>query len=278
MKIIYNSSILSVSLVAGAADPEYPVENVLNEYPRKPFRATGNAATLRVVEAGKAKAIAMFATNADMVTITSVFEGSILFGTDENGDTIQAGTDENGEVVELSNLGDVEETLEYTYVKQNENNGFIYVEFDVYGLLRTLDIACVSIGKTLEVGIVDAGQVMHFRTIERESYQETPMDHGFDQELQSGNPYYVDLGRARVIPFYVIMWAGDGDDPAGYDTWWNFYYKYVKVLGKTPKTWLLSEGLSSANYGVWGRLDEMPKTAMHGNSHKFVAIKLREIN
>lgn len=278
MKIIYKSSILGVELQGGSAEPEYPVENVLNEYPRKPFRATGSSATLRIVESGKANAFAMFATNADLVTIASVLNVSILFGTDENGDTIQAGTDENGDTIELSDLGDVEEALEYTYVRQNENNGFFYVEFDVYGLQRTLDIACESLGQTLEVGVIDAGQVMRFREMERESYQETSMDHGFDQELQSGNPYYVDLGRARVIPFYVIMWAGDGADPAGYHTWWDFYYNYIRALGKTPRTWLLSESLSSANYGVWGRLEEMPKTAMHGDSHMFVSIKLREIN
>lgn len=278
MRVIYNSTILGVELQAGSADPEYPVENVLNEYPRKPFRAAGSTARIRVLESGKAQAFALFATNADLVTITSVFDVSILFGTDENGDMIQAGTDESGGTIELSDLGDAEEALEYTYVKQNENNGFIYFEFDVYGLQRTLDITCSSFGETLEVGIVDAGQVMRFREMECESYQETPRDFGVDQELQSGNPYYVDLGRARVIPFYVIMFAGNGDDPAGFDTWWDFYFKYVKAQGKTPGTWLLSESLLSANYGIWGRLDEMPKTAMHGNSHKFVAIKLREIN
>lgn len=278
MKVIYNSTILGVELQAGSADPMYPVENVINEYPRKPFRATGSSATIRVLESGKAEAFALFATNADMVTITSVFVESIVFGTDENGDMLQAGMDENGETIELSDLGDIDEPLEYSYIKQNENNGFIYIEFDVYGLQRTLDITCESVGETLEVGIVDAGQVMRYRTIERESYQETPMDYGVDQELQSGNPYYVDLGCARVIPFYVLMWVNDGEDPAGYDTWWDFYYKYVKALGKTPRTWLLSEGRSSANYGLWGRLEEMPKTAMHGDSHVFVSIKLRELN
>ena len=278
MKIIYNSSILGVELQAGSADPEYPVENVINEYPRKPFRAAGSTATIRVLESGKAQAFALFATNADLVTITSVFDVSILFGTDENGDMIQAGTDESGGTIELSNLGDVEEPLEYTYVKQNENNRFIYIDFDVYGLQRTVDIACESLGQTLEVGVIDAGQVMRFREMERESYQETPRDFGVDQELQSGNPYYVDLGQARVIPFYVIMWAGDGDDPAGYDTWWDFYYNYIRALGKTPRTWLLSENRSSAHYGLWGRLEEMPKTATHGEAHMFVSIKLREIN
>lgn len=278
MKIIYNSTILGVELQTGSADIEYPVENVLNEYPRKPFRAIGSTATLRVLETGTAQAFALWATNADSVTIMSVFDVSILFGSDENGATIQAGTDENGDTVELSDLGDVDEPLEYTYVKQNENNGFVYIEFEVRGLQRSIDITCESFGQTLEVGVIDAGEVMRFREMEREPYQETPRDFSVDQELQSGNPYYVDLGRSRVIPLYVIMWAGDGDDPAGFGSWWDFYYKYVKALGKTPRTWLLSESLSSANYGVWGRLDEMPKTAMHGNSHKFVAIKLREIN
>ena len=277
MKVIYNNKILSVSLMAGTEDPEYPVENVQNEYPRKPFRATSQSATIRIAESGDAEAIAMFSTNADSVTVIVAVGVSVVFGIDENGETVEAGSDETASTIVLTDRGEQPETVEYTYTKENENNGVIWIPLSPHGMQRTLDIRCEVFESMVEVGVLAIGEVLLFRDMERESYQDSPRDFSIEQELQSGNPHYVDLGRARVIPFYVFMWGSDGDDPAGYNTWREFYHKYLFPFGRTPKAWLLSERLDLAQYAVWGRIEEMPKTIMRGQ-HMLVSTTIREIN
>lgn len=277
MKVIFDDKILSVSLVAGTQDPEYPVENVQNEYPRKPFRATSQSATIRIAESGDAEAIAMFSTNADSVTVIVAVGVSVVFGIDENGETVESGYDETGATIVLTDRGEQPETIEHTYTKENENNGVIWIPLSPHGMQRTLDIVCEVFEGNVEIGVLAAGEVLHFRDMERESYQNSPRDFSIEQELQSGNPYYVDLGRARVIPFYVFMWGSDGNDPAGYNTWREFYYKYLFPFGRKPKAWLLSERLDPAHYAVWGRVEEMPKTVMRG-SHMLVSTTIREIN
>lgn len=279
MKVIYNSTIISAELVGGTENAEYPLENVLNEWPRKPFRATGTYAKIRVVESGEAEVFALFATNAKTVTIKSVEEDSIEFGVDQAGNTIEAGVDENGNAIELADRGEQSDPVYAIYTKKAENNGFILLEVEPLGEQRTLDITLNSQGVApqLQVGIIDAGEIMHLRDMERESYQESPRDASFKQELQSGNPYYIDLGRSRDIPFYTIMYAGDGDDPDGFTTWWDFYWKYIVAWGQRPRTWLLSENLDVSNYGIWGGLDDMPKTVMTSREHMIVATKIREI-
>ena len=277
MKVIYTSSIRSVSLQAGTESTQYPVENVQNEHPRKPFRATSQSATIRIVESGDAEAIAMFSTNADRVTVIVAVGTSVVFGIDENRETVVAGYDETGATVGLTDRGEQPETVEYSYTKENENNGVIWIPLSPHGMQRTLDIVCEALDGRVEVGILVAGQVMRFREMEKSSYQEVPLDFSIEQELQSGNSYYVDLGRARVIPFYVFMWGSDGDDPAGYNTWREFYHNYLFPFGRKPKAWLLSERLDLAHYAVWGRVEETPKTVMKG-SHMLVSTTIREIN
>lgn len=277
MKVIYKSTILSVALQAGVADSQYPVENVRNEYPRKPFKAQGESATIRVAESGDGVAIALFATNADAITVTVAVGVSVLLGSDETGADIEAGTDEAGNTVTLTDRGNQPISVLYEYTKQNENNGVIWMEIERTGFQRTLDFACSVSSGNVEVGILDGGQVMRFRDMEKRAYQEAPVDHSIDIELQSGNPYYVDLGRARVIPFMVYMWGINGDDPEGYNTWRDFYYKLLFPAGKAPRAWLLSELLDVAHYAIWGRIEQMPRAAMRGRQ-KLVSTTIKEVN
>jgi len=278
MKVIYTDAILSVSLQAGTENGQYPVSNVKNQYPKKPFKAVGSSATIRVAESGNSDALALFATNADSITVTAAVGTSVVLGRDESGELIEAGTDEAGNTIMLSDRGEQPVEVLYEYVKQNQNNGVIWMELERSGFQRTLDFACSVNSGNLEVGVLVAGQVMRFREMERQSYHEAPVDYSMDMELQSGNPYYVDLGRARMIPFQVYMWAADGVDPAGYTSWRDFYYGFVYAFGREPKAWLLSELLDVSHYAIWARIETMPKTIMAGNNHVLASTTLREIN
>lgn len=279
MKVISGDTILSVSLFSGTANVSYPVDNVLNEYPRKPFKATGSTATIRIAESGDGEAVAMFAANADSVTITSVVGTSVLVGDDESGEDIELGDDESGFTLTLCDTGEEPEELVYQYVKENENNGVIWMPISPSGYQRTLDFVCTVNAGHVEIGIIATGPVMTLREMERQTYQEGPVDYSIDLELQSGNFYRVDLGRSRQIPVSVYMWAGDGDDPGGdFTTYFNFYNDLVFPSGKAPKAWLLSESLDPARYALWGRFEVMPKLTNWSSGFGIMSTLIREIN
>jgi hypothetical protein len=278
MKLIYSNTLLSISLTSGTANADFPLANVLNEYPRKPCILTANSGTFTIIESGAAKALALFATNAISGSAVSVVGYSLVMGSDECGYTILLGYDENAETITLDDSGDRPETIHSSFTVVGKT-GSLWIDFESQGYCRTIHITLTAPdNEMLEVGVIAVGEVMEFRDLLNSSYQENPVDYSVEQELQSGNPYYKDLGRAREINGMTIMHIKDQTDPDGYATWWNFYYDFVRIYGKKPTAWMLSSTIGMPELYVWARLQDMVKTAMFTPAKTLVSLILREIN
>ena len=76
MKAIYPDRISSVS--ADTENAEYPASNVQNNMQKKVWKATASTATLTIVVDAYSKAVAIFNTNADSVTISIKTAGDVL--------------------------------------------------------------------------------------------------------------------------------------------------------------------------------------------------------
>ena len=79
MKAIYPDRISSVS--ADTENAEYPASNIQNDMQKKVWKATASTATLTIVVDAYSKAIAIFNTNADSVTISIKTAGDLLIET-----------------------------------------------------------------------------------------------------------------------------------------------------------------------------------------------------
>jgi len=278
MKVIYSDTIESITLVSGTADAEYPLTNLQNGHPRKPFRSTGNSCAIRIVEQGKATALAIVLTNTDDVSIASMIAQTYEWGQDEAGATITAGQDEAGAAVAF-----VDESAESdAWTQEHENydgeSGFFFVEFQPLGSSgkRTIDITLTTLNHSyVSVGLIIAGELLNYRDFRHSSYKGGYIDNGTEIVLHDGSAWYKPGTVQRTPEGHVVMYCGiDGADPDGYSSYKEFEEKVVRPLGKTPCAWKLSNSGKLGN--IFAGLDELPSQVAHGLHYKLVSLKFRE--
>jgi hypothetical protein len=275
-KVIYNDTLIAIALLEGTVDPEYPLSNVRDNHPRKPFRTTGNTCKLRIDEAGLATGLGIVNTNATSIIIESVVAIVYAWGYDESEALLVAGEDNEGNVITWLDESAQQETWVQQYDNYDGKSGILFAEFEQIMMSRTIDITLTSENDSyVSIGLINIGQTMSFRDFEHDQYQGTTEDKGQETELNDGSFYYKPLRVLRKPSGVVVMYAGsDNIDPAGYNTCKDFFEKLWLVQGKTPMVWKISEKGAVSN--MYAGIDQEPVEVMRGLSHKIVSISFKE--
>ncbi|WP_294346745.1 hypothetical protein [Prosthecochloris sp.] len=276
-RVIYNDTVGAVSLQSGVADPGYPLSNLQNDHPRKPFRTVGgNSCVLRVEEPGLASAFAIIKTNATSVTLEVIVPATYEWGEDESGFTITAGEGYDGSTVAWVDEEGVQEAWRQTYDNWSGQDGILFAEFDPTSMSRTIDITLTAANdEYVSVGLLKGGETLYFRDFEHDSFKCSSDDHATEVELNDGSFYYQSARVLRKPSGYMVMYSGlQAKDPKGFDHYYDFMEKLWLPFGKTPMVWVLSEQGFEKNMFIG--LDSEPIAVMHGREHKIVSLNFKE--
>lgn len=275
--VIYGSTIQSIALTSGAADPSYPVTNLQNGHPRVPFRTTeGNTATLTVVETGLGGGLALVLTNATTITITSAISIVYAWGEDPAGATVTAGECSDGNPISWVNDSSLESPINQSLQNFDGQSGILFASFASQGFLRTIVITLTATNDSvLSLGQIVLGQIMSLNDFMYESYQSTSADKSTQVEMNDGTDYYKMLRILRKPSGHIPMYIGqDGIDPDGHNTFKDFWYKIWLSLGKTPMVWHLSDNGLEDN--MMATIETEPVAVMHSPNYKLVSLQLKE--
>ena len=274
-KVLYKDTVIAVTLISGTAQSGYPLSNVRNNHPRKPFRANEQSVTIRVDEGGAADALAIVFTNASSISVSSVVDDIYSFGESDDGTTIGEGEDEEGFALTLVDDSDTVESWDQYYDNWDGETGICLLEFGSIYFSRAFDITLTApIGETVSVGLITAGQSLSFRDFEHESYQCASDDRGIEVELNDGSYYYNTAGVLMKPSGRIVMWDGAGTDPVGYDSYADFYRSIWAKQGKSPMVWKMAN--SDRRLTIYAGLNDPPIAVKHGLNHVLVGVSLKE--
>lgn len=274
-RVIYNDTVDGITLVSGVVNPEYPLSNLRDNHPRKPFRTIGNECTLMVLEPGMANALAIVLTNATQIIISPALSVVYSWGEDATGAPITSGEDAVG-----STMTWVDDTANEKFDVTEENydgqSGTIMAVFSTSGWYRQIQVHLRADNDDhVSIGLLTAGQSLRFRDFEHSSYQGTSEDKSTEVELNDGSFWYKPGRILRKPSGYIVMHADPKNgDPDGYASFQDFVSRIWLTQGKTPMVWQLSERGMENN--LFAGIEQPPVHVMHGLGYKLVSINLKE--
>ncbi len=276
MRVIYSDTVQSIALTTGTADTEYPLTNLRDGHPRKPFRTSGgNTCTITVQESGLASALALVMTNCTDITVTPVLSVVYSWGMDSTESVLTGGEDSAGSAIGWVDDSSAEDFMALLSNYDGES-GTLFVTFGSIGIPRTITLQCNAANSSfVSIGLLVAGQSLYLRDFESRSYQATSEDKGTEVELNDGSTWYKQTRVLRRPSGSIVMYAKAGNaDPAGYNSFDEFMSKVWLTQGKTPMVWQLSKsGLES---DMFAGIAQEPSAVMHGREYKLVSISLKE--
>jgi len=237
---------------ASAENADYPVSNLLDDHPKKVWKATSKDATATITVSGAGDAFALFNTNAD--TVTAEVKTTSLATTIWGPETYDVkGIDSVYELI----TGDAEyfESLWVDYT-HTANAHKVLLNFSA------------ATGTIIEAGIVKAGNVLD---IDDPQYglQESIKDYSIVKELNNG-AFYVrkrDLVKTYTGSIYL---AKETD-----------YYYFMRNTalwnGPNPLAWKISENLTNNDWIVFARFVTPPNSSHEFYSHSRVNFSLIEV-
>lgn len=275
-RVIYKDTVSMITLISGTENPEYPLSNLRDAHPRKPFRTTGNTCSLRVSDNGEASAVALVMTNAVDIELTSVLSVTYAWGEASDGTTLAAGEGADGEAIAWVDDTAAEYFDPVQYVNYDGANGIAFVSFEPVQWGREIDVTLTALdAEYISIGLLVAGKTMHFRDFERASYQITSEDTSTQVALNDGGTWY-NPGRVLRKPSgYIVMHADPTTgDPDGLNSYDDFMDLLWMPWGKTAMVWQLSE--TGKERAVYAGIEQPPVAVMHGMTAKMVSINLKE--
>lgn len=250
MKVIYPDKVSAV--LADKQDSDYPDDNVMDEHPKKKWKATGespNTAKLTLTVSAGSNAVAIFGTNAETVTITLKDSGGSTISSDEYD---LKGVDTYLEFIQ--DTGDRWPSLWADYEYQDSQ---CTVE---------LDFEAAS-GSTVEAGVVRAGLARNFPVISK-GFAESLEDYSVVKELSNG-AYYI---KQRDV---VRTFSGRISRMSEAD-FYSFMIDIVKSNGKSPLAWRLTD-IDNHYWAVFARLADMPSGSHDSVLYRPVTFSLTEV-
>ena len=275
-RVIYKDTVSQITLISGTENAEYPLSNLRDAHPRKPFRTTGNTCTLRLSDNGEAAAVALVMTNAIDIEVTSVLSVVYSWGEASDGTAIAAGEDAAGEAIAWVDDTAAEYFDPVQYVNYDGENGIAYIGFEPAPWSREIDVTLTALdAEYVSIGLLVAGKTMRFRDFERASYQITSTDTSTQVELNDGSTWYKPGKVLRQPSGYIVMHSDPTiADPDGHNSYEEFMDNLWFSLGKTALVWQLSE--SGKERSIYASIELPPVAVMHGMSAKMVSINLKE--
>lgn len=221
------------SITADYADVEFPATNMLDDKPKRVWKAGGgvSSATVSIEVSGECSDIAIFGTNAITATFDVYDPNAIEWGdSDTWGDT---DTWANSDFVGITGT-----------VIRRENTGAMWI-----ALNQTLTRPCIadlyllaSGGDELYAGITTAGLGDDFNEAGmRYGLSEDRRDYSVTAELSNGARYYKKRDIARTFSGSVLMLTTD-------------YHRLIDTfdtLGSVPSAWKMTD-INSTEWLIFG--------------------------
>ena len=273
--VIYKDTIQSITLTAGTADSQYPLTNLRDGHPRKPFRTTGgNTCTLVIQESGNANAMGIVLSNCDTITATSVLSMVYLWGVDATESVLASGESADGTAVVW-----VDDTDSENFTGTSENydgqSGNLFLFLSGIGIPRTITLQCAATNYNyVSIGLITAGPALYLRGLSYDT-QGSSEDKSAEVELNDGSTWYKPLRILRTLSTKIIMYAIKNDaDPEGYHHYDDFISSVWLTQGKTPMYWhFAGNGIES---DLYAGLSVEPVSVMFAREYKKVSINLKE--
>jgi len=217
----------------------FPKENVSDDHPKKPWKSVSDDATMHVAVSGGSNAIAIFATNAETITVTVMndIETITLWGP---------------EIYDLQGIDTYYELITDT----GERWYVLWVDYPYQANPVSIVVDFESPSAT-RVGIIRAGATYTFPD-PRWGLSEGLVDYSIIKELSNGATYIRKRDIVRKFDGDITM-VRDRD-------FYKFMHKVIKTKGPGPLAWKVSTNLSNFDWAVFARPQNMPR-----GSHTFPA-------
>lgn len=254
MKVIYPNNV--ISLTADEEDANYPVENLLDDHPKKVWKGTSKDAKLSLtVSAGSGVGIAN--TNARSISI-------LLKG----GTTAQWDTGSVAWSSDSAWAPHVEQVVTGKYDLTESGVGMLWAEYPEQAASHYIDIELAAgEGEIVQAGVLQAGPVLSFR--DPLNVEEGLKDYSIEEELNNGAFYY--LQREIVRTFSFKLRVNREDD------FYTFMHTIIRARGKRPLMWLISSGIGTWEWVVYGRLEKLPKGSHDYKRYSIVKNEIIEV-
>ena len=242
MACLWKNTITGLS--ASSEVDGYPVENVLDEHPKKIWKSveTGKAVTEFYVSAGS-NALAIFGTNAHKVRVVITNPNAIEWETDVEW--------EPG--VEWESV-DFVGAFEYELTQQGHTYA-LWIDFPplIVGMKISIEYRTLNYDQ-IEVGILRAGRRVDFINNPLRGLTESLIDYSITKELSNGAIYVKKRDIVRNFSGQIFV------DREPY--FYNFLYDVSREIGLVPAAWKITD-MNLCRWIVFGQL------AMPSGSHLY---------
>jgi len=255
MKCIYPDCISSIS--ADEENADYPVDNLLDEHPKKVWKGESrDAIVTAVITAGGA--LVVFATNATSVSLVISSGQSISWAGGISWDS--------GISWDTSGDSDVSETT----LLSGEIDGVAWWDF---AAARTSNFTAIisltaDAGKIIQAGIVRCGTANAYRD-PNAGIREGLRDYSIVKELSNGATYI--RKRDVVRTFEFDLWEDRDTD------FYLFMLDVSRALGPEPMPWRIMDTVTDEEWIVFARFDRMPGGAHDLPAQSRINISLLEV-
>jgi len=249
MKVIYPERISSV--LADEANANYPDDNVLDNHPKKVWKATSKDAQMKLTCTGATNAVALFNVTADKITITvkNAAETATLVAAQEFD---LKGTDTYLEFIQ--DLGENWTQLWYDYGYQSDPI-VVIIDFEA------------AAGEIVEAGVIRCGLAIDFLDPGFQ-LQEGLKDYSIVKQLNNGAIYIRKRDTVRSFAGTVTM---ERDR--------EFYFlvrDIVQAVGPQPLAWRITD-LDNYDWAVFAMADKMPSGTHNRPDHSDIKFNLLEV-
>jgi hypothetical protein len=254
MKVIYPNNIFTLS--ADEEDAEYPVENLLDDHPTKIWKGTSKDAKLSLaVSAGTGIGIA----NTNAQTISILLKGGTAAIWNSADAAWQSG---------IAWAEHIEQVVTGKYDLTESGVGMLWAEYPEQEASHFIDIELTAPdGEIIQAGVLRAGPVLSFR--DPLSVKEGLKDYSIEDEFNNGAFYYLQRSIVRTFKFSIRV---NRDDE-----FYTFMHTLIRARGKRPLMWLVSSGIGTWGWVVYGRLTKLPEGGHDYKRHSIISNEIIEV-
>jgi len=261
---------LITSIYADKQNPNYPIENVENDYIKKVYKSSNNLAIITArVSAGDS--IGIYGTNATYCGIDRRIgsAGAVWHDGDPTGvqgvwhDGIGVGQEGiwkaeslNTETVTLAEL-ETGQTAIWANWTDPGTGGF--------SLIITLNCEATA---ALKVGVIRAGTSLSLADPQY-GINEGLHDYSVSTELNNGSWYYLKRDIVRTFSFSLF------EDRAS--DFYSLMHAIALLRGRRPLAWRLSDNVSDWQWIVFATMDALPSGSHDHRLHTNININLKEV-
>lgn len=249
MRIIYNNRVTAVSTTEENAN--FPEENLLDEHPRKVWRATSKDATI-TASLTNGTDVALFNTNAMTATVTLKVGATTVYSQyyDMSGilDYYQW----------LNDLGEAQYSIWFNY------SGY------AQGGAHTVEFALDTLSATtiLEAGVVFGGLAYQTGRGIQYGAKEGLVDYSIKKELSNGSRYYRKRDVVRSFSCSMILNRSTRD-------FYTFMGRIAQAAGPKPLAWKLTD-VNDVDWTVYAYFSQLPDATHDYPNDSLVSFSLTE--